>query len=112
VDELRTQPRRLYEAFEAQQRLVIAGLHSEIADRMREAAARTRWAAIRELIDAHAPRRSPHDRKLVAATVCHYLGATCWHLHRFRLKLSAEDAIECAELAIGRALESLTGRQR
>jgi len=112
VEELRALPRRLYEAFEAQQPLVIAGLHSEISDRMREAAARTRWAAVRELIDAHAPHHSPHDRKLAAATISHYLGATCWHFHRFKLKLGAEDTIECADLAVARALHSLTARRR
>jgi AcrR family transcriptional regulator len=107
IDELRALPRNLYEAFEAQQRLVVAGLHSEISDRIREVAVRTRWAAVRALLDEHAPKRSPHDRKIAAATVCHYLGATCWHFHRFRQKLSAEDTIECAELAVERALESL-----
>jgi AcrR family transcriptional regulator len=112
IDELRAQPRRLYEAFEAQQRLVLAGLHSDIADRFREDAARTRWAAIRELIDEYAAKRSSHERKLVTATICHFLGATCWHLFRFKMKLSADETIECAELAIERAIESLTARPR
>jgi AcrR family transcriptional regulator len=110
VADLRTLPRRLYEAFEAWQRLVIAGLHSEISDRIREVAARTRWVAVRELIDELAPKRSVHDRKIATATICHYLGATCWHYHRFRLGLGAEDTIECAELAIARAIDSLTRR--
>jgi hypothetical protein len=108
MNELHSLPRRLYDAFEAQQRLVIAGLHSEISDRIREVAVRTRWAAVRELLDEHAPKRSPHDRKLGAATICHYLGATCWHFYRFRIKLTAEDTIECAELAVEQAIEWLT----
>jgi AcrR family transcriptional regulator len=112
MDDLRSLPRRLYGAFEAQQRLVIAGLHSEISDRIREVAARTRWAAVRELLDEHAPKRSPHDRKIATATVCQYLGATCWHFHRFKLKLSPEETVECAELAVGRAIESLTVPRR
>jgi AcrR family transcriptional regulator len=112
MEELRSLPRRLYEAFEAQQRLLIAGLHSEISDRMREVAARTRWVAVGELLDVHAPKRSQHDRKLVTSTICQYLGATCWHFHRFKLKLSAEETIECAELAIERAIESLTATRR
>jgi AcrR family transcriptional regulator len=112
MDELRALPRRLYEALDAQQRLVIAAMHSEVSDRMREAAARSRWPAVRELIDAHAPKCSPHDRKLVAATICQYLNATSWHYHRFSLKLSAQDTIECAELAIERAIASLTAPRR
>jgi AcrR family transcriptional regulator len=112
MEELRALPRRLYEAFEAQQQLVVAGLHSEISDRIREVAARTRWTAVRELLDDHAPKRSPHERKLVTATVCHYLGATCWHFHRFKLRLAAEEAIECAELAVGRAIDSLASARR
>jgi AcrR family transcriptional regulator len=111
LDELRSLPRRLYEAFEARDGLVVAGLHSEIADRMKEAAAGTRWVAVRQLVDAHAPKRSARERRIATTNICFYLGATAWHFHRFTFKLTLEEAIEAAEAAIGLALGALSGKR-
>jgi AcrR family transcriptional regulator len=107
VDELLAAPRALYEAFEARQGLVLAGLHSELADRIREGANRTRWAAIRTIVNAHAPSLDERARKIVATQICYYLGASTWRFHRFYFRLSLDDTVSCAETAIRLALESL-----
>ena len=107
IAELVAMPRVLYQAFEAQQELVIAGLHSEIADRIREAAASTRWAAVRQLIDAHAPKRPARERRIIAANICFYLGATSWHFYRFNFEMTLDDTVEAAETAIRLALKPL-----
>ncbi len=57
IDELLRAPRLLHEALESRQRLVIAGLHSDIFDRVRSEAVRVRSIAL-----ALAPRRSRVDQ--------------------------------------------------
>jgi len=95
---------------EEAQKLVIAGLHSELHDRIREAAARTRWKAIRKLIDEYAPASDARERKIVAANVCFYLGATAWHYYRFYFRMSPDETVSAAESAIRLALASLHTR--
>jgi AcrR family transcriptional regulator len=110
MSELYEAPRVLYAALEAAQKLVIAGLHSELHDRIREAAARTRWKAIRKLIDEYAPASDARERKIVAANVCFYLGATAWHYYRFYFRMSPDETVSAAESAIRLALASLHTR--
>jgi AcrR family transcriptional regulator len=107
LDDLLAAPRRLYEALERQERLVIAGRHPDLVDRIREETARTRWRAVRKLIDELAPRRDPEERKIAATNICYLLGATSWHFYRFYFRLGLDEAIACAETAIGLHLESL-----
>jgi AcrR family transcriptional regulator len=110
MSELREAPRVLYAALEAKQKLVVAGLHSELRDRIREAAARTRWKAVRRLIDEYAPASDAAERKIVAANVCFYLGATTWHYYRFYFRMSPEETVASAERAIGLAITSLDAK--
>jgi AcrR family transcriptional regulator len=107
MEELSEAPRRLYEALESKEKLVIAGLHSELAGRIREVTAQTRWAAVRKLVDVHAPSRAARERKLAAANICYYLGASSWHFYRFTFRLTLEETIACAEKAIALAIQSL-----
>jgi AcrR family transcriptional regulator len=107
LDELRAAPRALYTAFQAQRALVINGLHTELADRMREGQARARWTAIRKLVAAHAPRRSERDRELAATNIRFYLAASTWHYYRSHLGMSQDDTIACAELVIRQTLDGL-----
>jgi AcrR family transcriptional regulator len=107
ADELRAMPRRLYEGLEANQRLVLAGMHSAIVERMRDSAARTRWPAVAKLVDELAPRRRAQDRKIAAMNIAYYLNATSWRYHRFYFHLSLEDSIACAERAIELALADI-----
>jgi AcrR family transcriptional regulator len=108
LDELLQFPRRFYEALERQQRLVIAGLHSEIIDRMREAAARSRWVAVRKIVDELAPTAPARERKIAATNISYPLGASSWRYYRFYFRLSLEETILCAETSIGLAIQSLS----
>jgi AcrR family transcriptional regulator len=107
IEEIASFPRLLYASFEANERLVVAGLRSEIFDRMRQAAARTRWAAVRRLLDDSTPNATAEERKLHGANVCHWLGASTWHLYRASLRLTPEETVACAELGIRLSLEAL-----
>lgn len=107
IGELRRYPSALYAVFEAHEGLVRAGLRSDIVERMRNNAARTRWSAVRRLVDDHAARATAEERKLHAANICHWLGASMWHLYRTSLRLTAEEAVQCAELGVGLALDAL-----
>ena len=107
IAELETYPVVLYAAFEGQHKLVVAGLHSEVFDRIREGAARSRWAAIRKLVDDHAPRRPAKDRKLASAQINYYLGASTWNFYRAYFGFNLDEAIEAAKQAIAQALASL-----
>jgi len=112
LDELLTAPRQLYERFEAQMSLTKAALHSELFHRMRETQARTRWAAVRKLIDDMAPRRSERERRIAAANIRYYLAATSWHYFRFYFGFNLEDSIAAAEAAIRQTLVSLSASVR
>jgi len=97
-------PRSLYTAFEARRRLARAALHSEIFERMRLAQAHERWQAVRALLDAHAPKRSEHERLVAATNIRYFLGATTWHYYRFYFGFPLEETIACAETAIRQSL--------
>ncbi|HEY6864341.1 MAG TPA: TetR/AcrR family transcriptional regulator [Burkholderiales bacterium] len=107
VDELVAFPRALYTGFEAHARLMRAALHSELYDRMRETAARARWEAVRRIVDSTAPGRSDEDRKVAAANIRFYLGASTWHYYRAHFDFTLEEAIRAAETAIRQSLEGL-----
>ena len=107
IGELRRYPSALYAVFEANERIVRAGLRSVIFERMRDNAARTRWSAVRRLVDEHAVRATAEERKLHAANICHWLGASMWHLYRTTMRLTAEETVKCAELGVGLALAAL-----
>jgi AcrR family transcriptional regulator len=107
IEELLAGPRPFYEALEAKRKLVLAGMHSELFDRFREAAARTRWTAIRKVIDEYAPGSGPVERKIAAANICYYLAASTWRYLRFYFPMSLDEGIACAETAIRLSIESL-----
>ncbi len=104
LTELADAPRLLYQAFEAQRRLVTAGLQPELVRRMVDAQARARWIAIRKLVDQHASRRGERERTIAAANVRYYLAATSWHYFRTYLGFDLADTIACAETAIAQSL--------
>jgi AcrR family transcriptional regulator len=109
VEELLAFPRALYTGFEAHARLMRAALHSELYERMRETAARVRWEAVRRIVDAIAPGRSDAERKIAAANIRFYLGASTWHYYRSHFDFTLEEAIRAAETAIRQSLDGLRG---
>jgi AcrR family transcriptional regulator len=109
--ELLNYPDTLYRRFEATAALTKAALHTELFARMRNAQAQKRWEAVRKVIDAHAPQRSEHDRKLAAANIRYFLSATTWHYYRFYFGFGLSETIECARIAVLQTAESL-GRRR
>jgi AcrR family transcriptional regulator len=111
IAELKAAPRALYARFEAMTNLTKAALHTDLWHRMRETNARARWAAVRKLIDALAPRRSERDRRIAAANIRYHLAASAWHYFRFYFGFSLEDSITAAETAIRDTLDGLS-RQR
>lgn len=110
LEELRAAPRQLYRAFEDKLGLVRAALHSELFHRMRETQAKTRWLAIRSLLDAAAPERSDRERRIAAANIRYFLAASTWHYYRFYFGFSLKETVACAEAAIGQALDALAKR--
>lgn len=110
VEELVAAPRALYGAFEARKPLTLAALHTELFGRMRETQARERWAAVRRIVDAAAPRRPERVRKIAAANIRYFLAATAWHYYRFYFGFSLEESIAAAETAIRQTLEALQKR--
>ena len=108
LNELKFYPRALYACFEAKTDLVKSALHTEIFKRLREAVGDVRWGEVRALIDAGAPHRSEHDRRLVATNICYYLTATTWHYLRFYFGLSFDEAAEAAEAAVRSGVEGIT----
>lgn len=109
--ELLDYPDTLYRRFEASAALTKAALHTELFPRMRNEQARRRWESVRKVIDAHAPRRSEHDRKLAAANIRYFLSATTWHYYRFYFGFGLNESIECARTAVMQAADGLR-RQR
>lgn len=107
IAELLAAPRALYGAFEARSRLTRAALHSEIFDRIRLTQAHERWNAVRRLVDAHAAGRSARERRIAAANIRYYLGATCWNCYRAYFGFTIEDTIACAETAIRQSLAGI-----
>ena len=107
LEELLAAPAALYACFEAQLKLTVTTLHTEISQRIRSNVAKGRWIAIRRLIDRLAPRKSEHDRKIAAANIRFFLAASTWHYYRYPFGLTAEETVECAETAIRQALSGL-----
>lgn len=107
IDELFAYPSRLFKAFEANQVLTRASLHSDLRERRIATTAKARWAAVQALIDAHAPAAPERQRRIAAANIRFFLSATTWQYYRFMLHLGLEETIECAETAIGQALAAL-----
>lgn len=101
IKELLNYPEPLYQAFEANSSLVIAGLHTEIFQRVRVESARERWNAVSALINKRGGDRSKKERKIAATNVSYYLSASTWHYYRSNFELSLEDTIACARSAIG-----------
>jgi AcrR family transcriptional regulator len=110
VQDLEAAPRALYERFEAKTSLVRAALHTELFHRMRETQARSRWTAVRQLVDAMAPKRTERERRIAAANIRYYLAASTWHYFRFYFSFSLEDSIAAAETAIAQTLASIGRR--
>lgn len=111
LDDLLSAPRSLYQAFERSQGLVAACTHPELARRIREAVARTRWAAVRRLVELHAPAAPPRARKVAISNICYSLTASSWNYYRFHLGLSLADAIACGEAAVRGAFEQVAKTQ-
>ncbi len=108
IEALLTYPKDLYTCFEERADLAKAALHTEMFKRLREGPGVERWQAIQTLIDAHAPHRSDHDRKIAAANIRYYLAATTWHYYRFYFGFTLEDAIASAQLVIKQSIDGLT----
>jgi hypothetical protein len=108
VKQLKPAPQVLYRAFEAKLSLTKAALHSEIYPRMREAAAKERWAAVRKIIDEVALGRIEHERKIAAANIRCCLAASTWYYYRFHFGFSLRDSISCAETTIHQSIESIS----
>jgi AcrR family transcriptional regulator len=100
-------PETLYRRFEAKAALTKAALHTELFPRLRNAQAQQRWEAVRKIIDAHAPKRSEHDRKLAAANIRYFLSATTWHYYRYYFGFGLGETIESARTAVRQAVEGL-----
>lgn len=109
LDELRSAPRALYEAFEHRRSLVSAALHTDLFHRMRETQAKERWFAIRKLVDEAAPGARDRERRIAAANIRYYLAASTWHYYRFYFGFSLDETIACAETAIQQALDGIRG---
>ncbi len=107
VEELLALPGLLYRNFEANQRLTRAALHTELFHRIRDSTAKVRWTAVRELVDRYAPDVPERARRIAAANIRYYLGATTWHYYRFYFGLNLDETIACAETAIRQNLASL-----
>ena len=103
-------PEKLYRALDACAALTRASLHTEISDRIRANVARSRWVAVRDIVDAHAPRRPERERRIAAANIRFVLSATAWQFYRFRLRLDPDEAIACGRSAIDQALGALRKR--
>jgi AcrR family transcriptional regulator len=100
-------PRALYTCFEESASLNRAALQSEIGERLRTAQGKSRWIALRKLVDHIAPQQSERARKIAAANIRFYLAASSWYYFRFPFGFSLEDSIACAETAVRQALEGL-----
>ena len=107
IEELLGLPDALYRTFESRTSLIKAALHSELFDRIRSAPAQQRWIAVGKLLDQHAPKATPRERKLATANIRFFLSATAWHYYRFYFGFSLADTIAAAEAAIRQALNGV-----
>lgn len=110
ADDLLSFPGMLYPALDAHAALTRASLHTEISDRIRANVARNRWVAVREIVDAYAPRRPERERRIASANIRFVMSATAWQFYRFRLRLDPEEAVACGRAAIEQALGALRKR--
>ena len=90
----------LYRRFEECEALLKEALHTEISKRLRATVGRRRWVAVRRLIDAAAPHRSPRERKIAATNISYYLSASTWQYYRFTFELSANETERHAMSAV------------
>jgi AcrR family transcriptional regulator len=97
----------LYRRFDEFETLINESLHTEISKRLRATVGRRRWVAVRALVDAAAPHRSPRDRKIAATNISYYLSATTWQYYRFTFELSAKDAARHAKSAVALFVEDI-----
>ncbi|HVS77037.1 MAG TPA: helix-turn-helix domain-containing protein [Steroidobacteraceae bacterium] len=107
LEELLDYPDALYARFEAAAGMIKAVLHSELYHRVRRSEAERRGVAIRDLLDAIAPKCPERARRFATANVHYHLVATTWHYYRFYFGLSLEDSIACARMAIAQAIAAL-----
>jgi len=111
MEELASAPRRFYQAFEAQQKLVQGGLDlPELHRRLRSRQTAARWTAVRKLLDGFAPRRSGQERRLAAANISYHLGATAWQFFRFDFRFTLDESVAAAETAVQQLLLGLQRR--
>lgn len=106
-EDLRAAPRALYGAFEARFGLTKALLHPDLLPRMQATTAKRRWDAIVRLIDRMAPGAAARDRRIAAANIRYYLAATTWHYYRTGFGFTLDEAVVCAETAIGLAVAAV-----
>jgi AcrR family transcriptional regulator len=106
--ELRAYPRALYESFEANSGVLKVAVRSELFQRLVATSARERWVAVRRIIDDYAPRAPERARKIAAANIRFYLGASTWHYFRFLLEFSLDDTIACAGTVVEQSLAGLS----
>jgi AcrR family transcriptional regulator len=107
VAELLAFPKAIYTRFEETSALTHAMLQSELYPRIMGSGGDGRSQAIRDIVDRAAPDRSERERRLVAADIQHHVVASTWRYYRIHFGFSLRDAIECARLAIERALTGL-----
>lgn len=107
IEELLNLPDALYRTFEAKTSLTKAALHSELFDRIRSAPAQQRWIAVGKLLDQHAAKATPRERKLAVANIRFFLSATAWHYYRFYFGFSLSDTIAAADAAIRQTLNGV-----
>jgi AcrR family transcriptional regulator len=108
VEELLGAPGRYFALFEAQQRLVLAGmLVTELFHRIRTRQITPRLAAVQKIVDGLAPRRSARERRLVATNITFHLGATAWRFFRFSIGFDFDDSVAAAESAIRQFLDGI-----
>jgi AcrR family transcriptional regulator len=107
LEELLAYPRALYTCFEESASLNKAALQSEFGERLRSAQGKSRWIALRKLVDRIAPQQSERTRKIAGANIRFYLAASSWFYFRFHFGFSLEDSITCAETSIRQSLKAL-----
>jgi len=112
MDDLLHFPDVLYRRFEARAALVKAALHTELFGRLRNAQAQDRWVAVRELIDAHAPKRPAAEREIAAANIRYHLSATTWNYYRSYFGFALEKTIACGLTAVRQSVDGVSPKSK
>ncbi len=107
VAELLAYPEAIFARYEETSALTLAAMHSELFHRIRTTDAERRGAAIHALLDREAAGRPDRERRLAAANIHYHVVASTWRYYRFYFRMSLEDAVECARMAIRQALAGL-----